>query len=202
MKNLIVALILTSAAAAQTTITVRQATAPVSSSPAASASLSGGSSSSSASSPSATEPAVTGSGTSFAEISDSKKPKKAVVVPDSLRSSDSNSEPGLNAGINKAHVETASNAPQPAGLHFNDLVDGTDPVNVTVRHFQMFCNSHTMQQDEAEVRQWVKANQNIVASSPSEMLRKQQYPQVRDQLIGLKFPKEWFEGQSNAPASK
>ena len=136
---------------------------------------------------------MTGSGTSFAEISDGKKPKKAVLVPDSLKTSDSNAEPGLNAGINKVQVETASNAPQPVGLHFGDLVDGTDAVSVTVRHFQMFCNSHTMQQDEAEVRQWVKANQNIVASSPSEMLRKKQYPEVRDQLIGLKFPKEWFQ---------
>jgi hypothetical protein len=62
-----------------------------------------------------------------------------------------------------------------------------------VRQFQMFCNNHTMSQDEIEVRQWVKANQNIVASSPSEMLRKKQYPEVRDQLIGLQFPKEWFE---------
>ena len=30
------------------------------------------------------------------------------------------------------------------------------------------------------------------------MQRKQQYPQVRDQLIGLKFPKEWFDGGTGA----
>jgi hypothetical protein len=199
MKILIAALVLTSSALAQTTITVRQATAPVSSSPAASASSSGGSSAAS-SSPGATEPVVAGSGTSFAEISDGKKPKKAVVVPGSLQSSDSNAEPGLNAGINKMHADAAIAAPQPPGLHFNDLIDGTDTVSVTVRGFQMFCNNHSMQQDEAEVRQWAKANQNIVASNPSEMLRKQRYPQVRDRLIGLKFPKEWFEPAA-APVS-
>jgi hypothetical protein len=193
MKILIAALVLASTALAQTTITVRQATAPVSSSSAASASSSGGSSSSSASSPSVTDPAVTGSGTSFAEISDGKKAKKAAVVPASLQGSDNDAEPGLNAGINKMHADAATTTPQPAGLHFNDLADGTDAVSAAVRGFQMFCNNHTMQQDEAEVRQWVKANQNIVASSPSEMLRKKQYPEVRDQLIGLKFPKEWFE---------
>ena len=193
MKILIAALVLTSAALAQTTITVKHATAPVSSSPAASASSSGGSSSSNSSSPSTAEPTVTGSGTSFGEISDGKSPKKAVVVPSSLQSSDSNAEPGLNAGISKMHADATMTAPQPAGLHFNDLVDGTDAVSVAVRGFQMFCNNHTLQQDEAEVRKWVNANQNIVASSPSEMLRKKQYPEVRDQLIGLKFPKEWFE---------
>jgi hypothetical protein len=198
MKNLIVALIFTSAALAQTTITVGRATDPLNSpSPQTVTVAPAAGSSSNASSPSAGA-AVAGSGTSFGEISDEKNPKKPVVVPQSLESTSPEADAGLNAGLNKLHADTAKVATQPARLHFDDMVDGTDAVSVTVRQFQMFCNRHSMSQDEAEVRQWVKANQNIVASSPSEMLRKQQYPQVRDQLMGLKFPKEWFEGAAAA----
>src|SRR3954451_14781997 len=194
MKIFVAALLLTAAAAAQNTNIVMHSADPLNTPPPPTVTVSPGAGSNSSASASSAGAAVTGSGTSFAEISDEKKAKKAVVVPNSLQSSDRDSEPGLNAGIDKIHADAANTTPQPAGLHFNDLADGIDPVSATVRRFQMFCNNHTMAQDETEVRQWAKANQNIVASNPIEMQRKQQYPQVRDQLIGLKFPKDWFDG--------
>jgi len=191
MKSLLAALLLTAVAAAQTTITVSRATAPLSGSPAASSSSSSSGSNSSAGA-SAVVPVVSGSGESFAEIPGSKKAKKAPVVPQSLKDSSADATPGLNADVKQQA------AVKPTSLHFDDLVDGTDPVSVTVRRFQLFCNTHNMAQDEIEVRGWVKANQNIVASSPSEMQRKQQFPLIRERLIGMRFPKEWFEGGTGA----
>jgi hypothetical protein len=205
MKALVAALFLTSALAAQTTITVSRATSPLSSAPPSqpappSSSASGGSSANAPSSPTS-GPDTIGNSTTFAEIPGQNKHRKATAIPESLRGNNSaDGDTGLGAAVNKLHEENAAaSAPtKPSGLHFDDLADGTDPVSVTVRHFQMFCNSHNMAQDEAEVRQWTKANQNVVASSPSEMQRKQQYPLVRDQLIGMKFPKEWFDGGTGA----
>lgn len=194
MKTLIAAFVLTVAAAAQNTTTVMHAADPLNTPPPQTVTVSpAAASSSSPASPSRDPMVPFGSGSSFAEIPGDQKAKKPAVVPASLQGNSTEGDAGLNTGVNKMHADAAKAAPQTVGLHFNDLAGGTDPVSETVRHFQMFCNSHTMQQDEAEVRQWVKANQNIVASSPSEMVRKKQYPEVRDQLIGLKFPKEWFE---------
>jgi len=204
MKTLIAAFILTVAAAAQNTTTVMHAADPLNTPPPQTVTVSPGAASSSSSASSLRDPMVPlGSGSSFAEIPADQKAKKPAVVPASLQGNDTECEAGLNAGVDKMHTDASKSAPQAVGLHFNDLAGGTDPVSATVRHFQVFCNSHSMQQDEAEVRQWVKANQNIVASSPSEMLRKKQYPEVRDQLIGMKFPKEWFEpAASPVPATK
>lgn len=204
MKTLIAALVLTVAAAAQNTSTMMHSADSVNTpAPQGVAVSSAAGSSPNGSASSLRDPMVpVGSGASFGEISGDKKPKKPVVVPDSLQGS-TTGDANQNAGINKLHVDTANAATQPVGLHFTDLVDGIDAVSVTVRKFQMFCNTHSMQQDETEVRQWVAANQNIVASSPSEMLRKKQYPEVRDQLVGLKFPKEWFEpAAASASAAK
>ena len=199
MKTLIAAFVLTVAAAAQNTNTVMHAADPLNTPPPQTVTVSPGAPSSSSPASSLRDPMVPlGSGSSFAEIPADQKAKKPVVVPASLQGNSTEAEGGLNPGVNNLHADATKAPPLAVGLHFNDLADGTDPVSATVRHFQMFCNSHTMQQDEAEVRQWVKANQNIVASSPSEMLRKKQFPEVRDQLIGLKFPKEWFEGGTGA----
>ena len=196
MKTLLAALLLTAMAAAQTTITVSRATAPLSGSPSAAAPSSSSSGSNSSAGTSAAVPAASSSGESFAEIPGSKKTKSALVVPQSLQDNSGDAAPGLNAD-----VKQQTNTNKPSGLHFENLVDGTDPVSVTVRRFQLFCNTHSMAQDEIEVRNWVKANQNIVASTPSEMQRKQEFPLIREQLIGMKFPKEWFEVQASASAA-
>ena len=185
MKSLLISFVLTAAALAQTTISPSRATAPLNATPADSA-------------PAATAGAKASSGenaTSISDVPSEKKVKKPLVVPASLMSGGAaNADAGLGAAVNTMKNGPDTSAPaKPQGLHFDLLSDGTDPVSVTVRRFQMFCNSHTTKQDEEEVRQWVKANQNIVASNPAEMQRKQQYPQVRDKLIELKFPKEWFE---------
>lgn len=190
MKSLLIGLVLTTAALAQTTISPNRATAPLNATPADSA-------------PAATAGAKAASGenaTSISEVPAEKKVKKPVVVPESLMGGGAaNAEAGLGAAVNTLKNGPDTSAPaKKEGLHFDTLSDGTDPVSVTVRRFQMFCNSHTMKQDEEEVRRWVKANQNIVASNPAEMKRKQEFPQVRDKLIELKFPKEWFEGGTGA----
>ena len=189
MKFLLVALAFTAAALAQTTISPGRATAPLSSTPADSSPAATGTKTSSGE-----------NATSISEVPDEKKVKKPVVVPASLLGGGSaNADAGLGAAVNTMkNGPDANAATKPQGLHFDNLSDGTDPVSVTVRRFQAFCNNHTMKQDEEEVRLWVKDNQNIVASNPSEMQRKQQYPQVRDKLIELKFPKEWFEGGAGA----
>lgn len=186
MKRLLAAFVLTAAALAQTTISPARATAPLNSAPADSAPAARGGAAQGASGENAT---------SISDVPSEKKVKKPVVVPASLLGGGaSGADAGLGAAVNTMKNGPDASAPaKPEGLHFDLLSDGTDLVSVTVRRFQMFCNSHTMKQDEEEVRQWVKANQNIVASNPAEMQRKQQYPQVRDKLIELKFPKEWFE---------
>jgi len=185
MKSLLVGLVLTASAIAQTTISPARATAPLNSTPADSA-------------PATRTGAAQGSSgenASISDVPDEKKVKKPVVVPASLLGGRAaNADAGLGAAVNTMKTGPDASAPaKPQGLHFDTLSDGTDPVSVTVRRFQSFCNGHTMKQDEEEVRQWVKDNQNIVASNPAEMRRKQQFPQVRDKLIELKFPKEWFE---------
>ena len=191
MKSLLVGLVLTAAALAQTTIMPARATAPLNSTPADSAPVARAG---------VAQGSSGGNATSISDVPDEKKVKKPIVVPASLLGGGAaNADAGLGAAVNTMKNGPDASAPaKPQGLHFDILSDGTDPVSVTVRRFQLFCNGHTMKQDEEEVRQWVKDNQNIVASNPAEMRRKQQYPLVRDKLIELKFPKEWFEGGTGA----
>src|SRR3954471_10649792 len=164
MKTLIASILLTVAAAAQNATTVMHAADPLTTPPPQTVTVSPPAAKSGSPATSLRDPMVPlGSGASFGEISDDNKAKKPVVVPDSLQGTGTGAEVDQNAGINKLHADTDNAAARPVGLHFTDLVDGTDAVNVTVRQFQMFCNNHTMSQDETEVRQWVKANQNIVA---------------------------------------
>ena len=182
MKSLLVGLVLTASAIAQTTISPARATAPLNSTPADSATATHAGA------------APGENATSISDVPNKKKAKPVVVPASLLGGGAANPDAGIAAAANTMkNGPDASASAKPQGLHFDILSDGTDPVSVTVRRFQTFCNSHTMKQDEEEVRQWVKDNQNIVASNPAEMRRKQQFPQVRDKLIELKFPKEWFE---------
>ena len=85
-------------------------------------------------------------------------------------------------------------------LHFEELEPGSDPVSITVRSLEMFANDHTNAETEVKVRDWVKNNANVAATSPSELRRKQQYQPTKERLITLGFPKDWFETAMPQPA--
>ena len=91
--------------------------------------------------------------------------------------------------------------PVPKGqLHFENLEPGSDPVSITVRSLEMFANDHPNAETEVKVREWVKSNANVMATSPSELRRKQQYQPTVDRLLAVGFPKAWFDTAAPAPA--
>ena len=152
-------------------------------------------------------------------VSVTEKPmsgKKDVVIPKSLLggSADPNiaakmaenetAAPDETEGVATAARSKPKAAPVkvvPKGqLQFEELEPGSDPVSITVRSMEMFANDHPNAETELKVRDWVKNNANVMATSPAELRRKQQYQPTKDRMIQLGFPKDWFEAAMPAPA--
>ncbi len=130
----------------------------------------------------------------------SADPNVASKMAESERANDDETE-GLASQAKAAKPKMATVNAAPKGkLHFNELEPGSDPVSNTVRSLEMYANDHNDADTEIRVRDWVKNNANVMATSPAEMRRKQQYQPTKDRLIQLGFPKEWFEAATPAAA--
>jgi hypothetical protein len=213
MKYLIAVVLLAGVAAAQDPI---KATAPAKSAAAAAghagATASGGSAKAGAA---ASDPLKMSADDGSVSITEKPITKKEhAEVPASLLGG--SSDPAVAAKMAENNtaapdetegVATAAHSkPKPAAmkvmpkgqLHFEDLEPGSDPVSITVRSLEMFANDHPNAETEVKVREWVKNNANVMATSPAELRRKQQYQPTVDRLTAVGFPKAWFE--TAAPA--